>query len=181
MRTLGELMWPSKKENKKPNRSTEKKENANCFGEKTGRINPTSSGDCSIISASSPDFRYVLLSPLLHLFIPSIFNLSLSSSLHPFLPSPSISGRKLFCALPLFYLSISLEPFISLSHLSTRKLPLLLLLQLSTRKLKLPLLLLLQLSTRKLPCSFCFLLFFYLIQRGEAWTCPCPLLLIFIN
>ena len=146
-------MWPSKRENKKPNCSTKKKkENANCFGEKTGRINPTSSGDCSIISASSSDSRY--------LFIPSIFNLSLSSSLHPFLPSPFISSRKLLCGLPLFYLSISPEPFLSLSHLSTRKLPLVLLLQLSTRKLKLPLLLLLQLSARKLPCSFCFFFFF---------------------
>ena len=146
---------PSKREKQKPNCSItflpkEKKRKSKLFwGDSGENWNPTSSGDCSIISASSPDSRY--------LFIPSIFNLSLSSSLHPFLPSPSISSRKLFCALPLFYLSISPEPFLSLSHLSTRKLPLLLLLQ--------P-------FTRKLACSFCFLFFFLINSKGRSLDLP---------
>ena len=75
------------------------------LGRKAGRLNPTSSGDCSIFSTTATTAesllqprshlgfisRYVALSPLLHLFIPSLFNLSLSSSLHLFRSVPFLS------------------------------------------------------------------------------------------
>ena len=100
MRTLGELMWSSKKDCKKPNCSTGKKENANCFGEKTGRINPTSTARSSRLHLQTPGIsssHLSSISPSLHLSIPSsrallsqaenCFALSLSS-ISPSLPSP---------------------------------------------------------------------------------------------
>ena len=118
---------------------------------------------------SHPGFisRYIALSPLLHLFIPSLFNLSLSSSLHlfrsvPFLslssshpktaPSAPLLGSPLlhFFIPSLFNLSISPNPFLSLSHLSS------------------------SLHPKTTPSApLCFLNFFFKVKAwelGEAWT-----------
>ena len=81
---------PSKKEKQKPNCSItflpkEKKEKTNCFGEireKTGTLPQAAIARSSRLHLLGFISRYVTFSPLLHLFIPFLFNLSLSSSLH---------------------------------------------------------------------------------------------------
>ena len=72
--------------------------------------------------------RYVMFSPLLHLFIPSLFNLSLSSSLHllisPSLPNPC-SSSLLFKFFSLHLSAESNPCFFSSQPKATRAPPLL--------------------------------------------------------
>ena len=105
-----------------------KKKKANCFGEireKTGTLPQAATARSSRLHLLGFISRYVTLSPLLHLFISSLFNLSLSSSLHlsralsfPF-PSLFISHPKTTPAPPFCCLIF----FLFISHLKTTPAP----------------------------------------------------------
>ena len=155
---------------KKPNCSItfsyrrKKKEKANCFGEKIGRINPTSSSDCSIISTSSPGMSRFLLffisSSHLSSISPSL-HLSISSYQFPFFPFLHLIRKLrrllLYCAL-LF--------FISSSHLFSIS-PSLLSLHLS-RALSFPFPSLFISPPENYPCFSLLLIFFLFKSKGRS-------------
>ena len=167
---LGELMWPSKKEKKKPNCSItfSYRRKRKLFWGENWKNKPYLKR--RLLDHLCFISRYVTLSPLLHLFIPYLFNLSLSSSLHLFRSVPflslSSSHPKTAPSAPLLrspLLHFFIPSLFNLSLSSSLHLP---------RALSFPFPSLFISPPENYPFSSLLLkyIFFYLSQRGEAWT-----------
>ena len=160
-------MWPSKKEKKKPNCSItfSYRRKRKLFWGENWKNKPYLKR--RLLDHLGFISRYVAFSPLLHLFIPSLSNLSLSSSLHLFQSvlflSLSSSHPKTAPSAPLLrppLLHFFISSLFNLSLSSSLHL---------SRALSFPFPSLHPKTTPSAPLCF-FFFFFYLSQRGEAWT-----------